>query len=92
MKLDPRIEWESLIYTPLDNTQVNLHENGYFADYMIEFADLNDCEYGELVDQDIGLSYPYWCKPDYKNEADCYPFYIPESSLKPVDEKIESKE
>ena len=92
MNLDPRINGESLIYTPFSNKQIKLNENGYFADDMRELANLKDCEYGELVDHDIGLNYPYWCKPDYKNSSDCYVFYIPESSLKPVEEKIESKE
>lgn len=83
MKLDPRIEKESLIYTPFSDDKINLNENGYFANDIRSFSDLKKCEYGELVDCDIDLDYPYWRRADMNR----YAFYIPESSLKPVEKK-----
>ena len=84
MKLDPRIEKEYLIYTPFSKTKINLHEKGYFADDMMSFFDLKDCVYGELVDIDTNEDYPYMCKSDMIWHG----FYIPESSLKPVEKKL----
>lgn len=79
MKLDSRIEDESLIYTPFSNERINLEEKGYFADGLQAFSDLKRCAYGELVDCDFNTDYPYRCKSDCINQ---YAFYIPESKLK----------
>lgn len=80
MKLDPRIEKDTLIYTPFSNAQINLHVKGYFTDNIVNFANLEECVYGELVEHDINLVYPYRRKD--VTSFDYYPFYIPESSLK----------
>ena len=87
MKLDPRIENESLIYTPFSKAKINLHEKGYFADDMMSFSDLKECVYGELVDIDTNEDYPYMCKSD----TIWHGFYIPESSLKSVEENNKLK-
>ena len=85
MELDPRIEKESLIYTPFSKAEINLHEKGYFTNDIMAFDNLKNCAYGELDDRDIDLTYPYWCKPDDGSLMDSYLFYIPESSLKPAE-------
>lgn len=87
MKLDERIENESLIYTPFSNALINLHEKGYFTNDIMAFDNLKNCDYGELDDLDIDLNYPYWCKPDNGRLLDSYAFFIPESSLKPTEKK-----
>ena len=84
MKLDRRIENESLIYTPVTTSKPKLHEKGYFADDMLAFANLAECVYGELSGYDIKLKYPYRCKHDDNilALAYCYhSFFIPESRL-----------
>jgi hypothetical protein len=80
MKLDPRIEGESLIYTPFSNKQVKLGEKGYFAGRMESFQDLKGCVYGELAEYNPDSDCPYWGKFD--DSACPFSFYIPESSLK----------
>lgn len=83
MKLDPRIEKDTLIYTPISYANINLNENGYFANDIKAFSDLDNCKYGELVYCDLDLDYPYLRRADMNR----YAFYIPESSLKPVEKK-----
>lgn len=88
MKLDPRIENESLIYTPFSNTVDILHEKGYFANDLQAFSDLEQCKYGKLVSCNFDGNYPYiWgsCTICYSTSG--FAFFIPESSLKPVEEK-----
>ena len=89
MKLDPRIENESLIYTPFSNAVINLHEKGYFAGDMAKFHDLNECEYGKLIELNVNddSECPYWCEFDSADGVCSYSFYIPESNLKPVEKK-----
>lgn len=88
MKLDPRIENESLIYTPFSNAHANLHEHGYFAGDMKAFSNLDNCKYGELVDYNLDLDYPYWRRADLNR----YAFYIPESSLKSAESNLKTVE
>lgn len=90
MKLDPRIENESLIYTPFSDAKINLNEHGlnehgYFAGEIVAFQDLKGCVYGELIARNIYSECPYWCKFD--GGVCSYSFYIPENSLKPVEKK-----
>lgn len=82
MKLDPRIEGESLIHTPFSKTQVKLSEKGYFAGRLESFQDLKGCVYGELAEYNPDSDCPYWGKFD--DSACPFSFYIPESSLKEV--------
>lgn len=85
IELDPRIEEESLIYTPSTKDKIKLGENGYFADIMSTFYDLKECIYGELIEHNIGSEHPYWCKFD---DSVCpFSFYIPESRLKIAEKK-----
>ena len=88
MILDSRIEKDSLIYTPFSNAKINLNENGYFANDIKAFSDLKKCEYGELVGCDLDLDYPYWRRADMNR----YAFYIPESSLKQVENNLKPVE
>lgn len=86
MKLDKRIKNESLIYTPFTNTKVNLHEKGYFANDILNFASLKSCVYGELAKCD-NLHRPYGCNKTNGEDIECYSFYIPENKLVKDDEK-----
>lgn len=90
MKLDPRIENESLIYTPFNKNRIDLHKKGYFADNMQSFGNLANCVYGELVCYDSELDSPYYCESsDGENLDKFYAFYIPESSLKSEENKTD---
>lgn len=87
MKLDPRIENESLIHTPFSKSQFSRGERGYFASGIKAFADLNKCVCGELIDHNRELDSPYWCRPDDGSLVDSYSFFIKESSLNPTNPK-----
>lgn len=87
MKLDPRIENESLIYTPFSTAKTTLWRKGYFTSNIYLFENLADCIYGELVCHDSKLDNPYCCRPDDASPSKFYAFYIPESSLKSEENK-----
>ncbi|MBQ4031960.1 MAG: hypothetical protein II625_09420 [Bacilli bacterium] len=76
MKLDSRIENENLIYTPFSNNEINLKGEGYFANVIGAFTDLNRCEHGTLDKYDLDKEYPY-----HRKEGINYAFFIPESNL-----------
>ena len=87
MKLDGRIKTDFLIYTPVSKGAPTLHQKGYFSNAIIDFEDLKDCIYGELQDADLDLNYPYWRTADNENGLESFSYFLPESSLKPVEKK-----
>ena len=89
MKLDPRIKGESIIYAPSSKVKPGLHEKGYFAHEITKFASLKKCDYGELIGVCGGFMqrHPYLREYDASGFAEYYAFYIPESSLSPVENK-----
>lgn len=84
MKLDPRIEIPSYIFTPFSDNEMALEGKvkGYFADDIIAFSDLQRCKYGTLAEYDFDLEYPYLRKDGLR-----YAFFIPESFLLKPKEK-----
>lgn len=91
MKLDPRIEKDTLIYTPYslaDNrTTVILHDRGYFTDDISDFGDLDLCSYGELVEVSPDGDSPYARLRKNSSLVEWCQFYLPEGSLKPAEKK-----
>lgn len=91
MKLDPRIEKDTLIYTPFSmdgtNEMIALHDKGYFSDDIRDFSDLGSCVYGELVELASLSDIPYACKVK-SSDMTFYSFYIPECNLKPAEKKF----
>ena len=90
MKLDPRIEKDTLIYTPFSldgtNEMIAVHDKGYFSDDIRDFSDLKSCVHGELVELASLSDTPYACKVKSSDKI-FYSFYIPECNLKPVEKK-----
>lgn len=88
MKLDPRIKSVSDILTPFDTERAEqfIGQKGYFGIRLVYFSDLKKyCMYGTLAHI---LANPVQVDPFLKMEGDDqYQFFIPESSLKPIEKK-----
>lgn len=88
MKLDPRIKSVSDILTPFDTERAEqfIGQKGYFGIRLVYFSDLKKyCIYGTLAHI---LANPVQVDPFLKMEGDDqYQFFIPESSLKPIEKK-----
>ena len=87
MELDKRIKALTDIITCFkeDRSRAEkcIGQNGYFADDMMSFNNLEGCIYGKLEAICIGEDYPFKCVP-----ADIhYAFFIPESVLKPKEKE-----
>ena len=83
MKLDPRIENESSIYTPFLSddkiSQLVFDKWGYFTDDYKNFSDLKKCTYGKLISYDDDCRFRYQTQDFGK----CHfaSFYIPDTNL-----------
>lgn len=87
MELDKRIKALTDIITCFkeDRSRAEkcIGQNGYFADDMMNFNNLEGCIYGKLENYVIDEDYPFKCMP-----ADIhYAFFIPESVLKPKEKE-----
>ena len=85
MKLDDRIENDSMIYNPFTSDDADFWnykgKNGYFSDALCDFSDLSCCEYGEFDDYSYDSKAPYCIKFE-DGSKEWKAFFIPEGKLK----------
>ena len=73
MNADPRIEDVDSIYTVLDTSKrPYTNREGYFADYLYDFRNLDNLTYGVLTEVDQKDEKPYRC-----NGTRCYRYFLP---------------
>lgn len=94
MKLDPRIKSQSDILTPFDEERAKafIGQKGYFANDIQCFENLYGCVYGVLVNAFADNRNGHYYNP-YENQDEdlSYPYFIPESSLKPEEKEPDEK-
>lgn len=90
LTLDKRIKSIDDIQTCLEYDDKFINEKGYFFDNFVQAKNLTECHYGRLVDicgnnsddNCFKVSYESW-----NERIDYFRFFIPESLLKPVENK-----
>ena len=94
MKLDPRIILQTDILTPFDEERAEqfIGQKGFFANDIQCFENLYGCRYGVLVNAFADDSNDHYYNPYQHQDEDLfYPYFIPESSLKPEEKKPDEK-
>lgn len=94
MELDPRIKSVPDILTPFDAERAKefIGQKGFFANDIQCFDNLYGCVYGVLVNAFADDSNEHYCNPyQYQDNDHSYPYFIPESSLKPEEEEPDEK-
>lgn len=77
-KLDSRIKSVDDIQTCLEYDDKFINEEGYFADLLQDFSDLDNCDYGRLTNVE---KVPYYTNAFTRDGKSSYVFFLPKALL-----------
>lgn len=91
MEFDKRIiDPNDNIWTPFGSTaeqEICVGLEGYFTDCYYDFANLEDCRYGTLIEIDWDSIYPFYARINKGKNAIQATFFLPVRDVKPKEKK-----